>query len=155
MSDQAPDEIHDGESLLHISVIFMMVVMKRYGFFIIAVNPGKCDRGPAQVTADIFEYGVRVTFFRLCINIKSMFIVSVTGGFGFFKRRADAFFHFIEQRGAESIPQIGIVKMGNILPKAVIGKAAFADKAVDSIHYDKQVIMTNSPLKYSCDAVSF
>lgn len=131
MPDQAPDEIQDGESLLYIGVIFMTVVMERYGFSIIAVNPGKSDRGSAQVTADIFDYGIRVTFFGLCVNIKPVFIVSVTEGFGLFKRRADAPLQLIEQGSAESIAQIGIVKMGNILPEAVVGKAAFGDKTVD------------------------
>ena len=83
MPDQAPDEIQDGEGLLHISVVFMTVVMKRYGFSIITVDPGKRDRGPAQVTADIFNNGIGVTFFWLCINIKPMFIVPVTECLGF------------------------------------------------------------------------
>lgn len=131
MPDQAPDKIQDGEGLLHIGIIFMTVVMKRYGFSIIAVNPGKSDRGSAQVTADIFDYSIGVTFFWLCINIKPMFIVPVTECFGLFKRRTDAHLQFVEQGSAESIAQIRIVKMGNILPEAVVGKAAFGDKAVD------------------------
>lgn len=131
MPDQAPDKIHDGESLLHISVVFMAVVMKCHSFSIITVDSGKSDRGSAQVTADVSDNGIGVTFFGFCINVKPMFVVPVTECFDLFKRGTDAQFHLIEQSSTESITQISIVKMGNILPEAVIGKAAFGDKAVD------------------------
>ncbi len=54
-------------------------------FTSVSVNAGSGNYGPAKISANILHIRFRITFIRLCINIKPMFIVSVTDSFCFFK----------------------------------------------------------------------
>lgn len=58
-------------------------------------------------------------------------MLPVTTGFGLFEGRADPGFHFIKKRSTESITEIGVIKVFNMAPEAVITETAFGDKAVD------------------------
>ena len=66
-----------------------------------------------------------------CINIETVFVVGVTGRFYFLKGRAYDCFHFVQECCAESITEIGIIKITYIFPKAIIAVAAFCEEAVD------------------------
>lgn len=52
-------------------------------------------------------------------------------GFGLFERRSNAFFHFVEEGGLESVVQKGIIEMFHIAPERVIREAALGNKAMD------------------------
>lgn len=104
MADQAFDEIDSWNRFLDILVILVPVIVKSNRLSVIAVNPGGGDGRAAEVTADIFYNGLRITFVGFGINIKTVFVVGITGSFDFFKRGADSCFHCIKKSSAESIP---------------------------------------------------
>ena len=131
MLNQTSDEIHNREGFLHILIIFMPVVMKGDKITVIAVDPGSSNDRAAKITAHIFENGFRVAFIRFGINIKTMLMFTVTAGLDGFEGGSDALFHFIEERGTESIAEEIVVKMFDITPKAVIGVAALGNETVD------------------------
>lgn len=68
------------------------------------INTGGGYDGSAKIVADVFSNDLRVTFIRFCMDIKTIFMVSVDGGFYRFERRADAAFRFIQKSGLERIP---------------------------------------------------
>ena len=131
MADEAFDEIHGRDSLLHISPIFMAVIMEGDKVTVIAVNTGSGDDRAAKIAADIFNDRFRAADIRLCINIEAMLVIRVTAGLDFFKRRANLRFHFIKKSGAESIAEESIVEMAHMTPEAVITVTAFGKEAVD------------------------
>ena len=55
----------------------------------------------------------------------------VTKRLGLFERRTDFGIHFIQQSGAESIAEEGIVEVAGIAPETMITVAAFRNQAVD------------------------
>lgn len=103
MTNQAFDEIDSGKRFLDILVILMTVIVKNNRLSVIAVNPGGGDGRAAEVTVDIFYSGLKITFVGFGINIKTVFVVGITGSFDFFKRGADSCFHCIKKSSAESI----------------------------------------------------
>ena len=105
--------------------------MESNGISIIPVNPGGSDNGSAKVASNVFHNDIRITKIRFGMDIKSLFMLSVTLGFHFFERRTDPVFEFIEQSGAESITEIVIVEMFDMTPEAVITVTAFRKKTVD------------------------
>lgn len=84
MADQAFDEIDSWNRFLDILVILMTVIVKSNGLSVIAVNSGGGDGRATEVTADIFYNGLRITFVGLGIDIKTVFVVGITGSFDFF-----------------------------------------------------------------------
>ena len=79
----------------------------------------------------VFYYSFRITDIRFCKDIEAIFVIRITFGFNFFKRRTNYGFHFIEECGAESITQIGIAENFNLPPDAIITIPAFGNEAVD------------------------
>lgn len=98
---------------------------------VIAVNSGGGNDRVSKITADIFENGFRVTFIRLGVNIKAMFMFTVTADLDRFKGGSETLFHFIKKSGTESIAEEAVIIMFDITPKAVIAKAAFGNETVD------------------------
>ncbi len=131
MTDKTPYELHDREGLFHIGVILVAVVMEGDKVAIIAVNPGCGDNGAPQIAPNIFYGGFGVAFIRLGIDIETVFVFPVTAGFHLFEGRAEFFPHFIQQGGAESIAEVGIVEVIDLAPETVIAIAAFRNQAVD------------------------
>lgn len=128
---KALNKVHNRKSFFHILVIFVSVVMKGYKVTVIVVNSGGGNDRASKITADIFENGLRVTFIRLGINIKAVFMFPVTAGLDRFKGGPEAHFHFIKKSGTESIAEEVVIKMFDITPKAVIAVAAFGNETVD------------------------
>ncbi len=95
MLDQKLYKIQHGKSFFHIGVIFMFVIMESHILAIIGINSGRSDRGAPKIPADIFYHSIRITKVWFCINIESLFILTVDGAFHFFKRGTDLLFHFI------------------------------------------------------------
>lgn len=85
MPDELLDKFNSRESLFYIGIIFMAVVMESNILPVIMINAGGGNNRPAKVSADIFDNDIRVTFVRLGINIKPVFIFLVTEGFCFLK----------------------------------------------------------------------
>lgn len=128
---KALNKVHNRKSFFHILVIFVSVVMKGYKVTVIVVNSGGGNDRASKITADIFENGLRVTFIRLGVNIKAVFMFPVTAGLDRFKGGSEAHFHFIKKSGTESIAEEVVIKMFDITPKAVIAVAAFGNETVD------------------------
>lgn len=105
--------------------------MESNGISIIPVNSGGSDNRSAKVASNVFRNDFRITKIGFGIDIKSLFMLSVTLGFHFFERRTDAVLQFIEQSGTESITKIVIVEMFDMTPEAVITVTAFRKKTVD------------------------
>lgn len=103
MPDETLNKFNGRECFLYISTVFMAVVMKSDILPVIMVNAGGCNYGPAKISADIFDNGIRVTFVRFCEDIETIFILLVAECFRFFKGRTDFSFHFIKKYSAESI----------------------------------------------------
>ena len=78
MSDETFYEFHNRKSFFDIGVIFVSVVMEGNKVTNIAVNLGRGDNGPPQITPNVFYGGFRITFIRLCIDIKTVFVFLVS-----------------------------------------------------------------------------
>ena len=131
MADKTLYELHNRKGFFNIGVIFVAVVMEGDKVAIIAVNPGCGDNGAPQIASNVFYGGFGVAFIRLGIDIETVFVFPVTAGFHLFEGRAEFFPHFIQQGGAESIAEVGIVEVIDLAPETVIAIAAFGNQAVD------------------------
>lgn len=131
MLDKEGNKVHDRESFFHIGIILVFVVVESHVTAIVRINTGGGNNRPAKVTADVFYDSVRVTEIWFGIDIETIFIFFVNGGFGLFKRRADTRFQLIQESGLESLPEIGIVEIFHNPPEAVIRETAFGKKTVD------------------------
>ena len=78
MPDKALYELHNRKGFFRIGVIFVSVVMEGNKVTNIAVNLGRGDNGPPQITPNVFYGGFRITFIRLCIDIKTVFVFLVS-----------------------------------------------------------------------------
>ena len=72
-----------------------------------------------------------VFFFLFGVDIKAVFIFFVNGNLCFFKGRANAFFQFVQKSSLESFAEIGVVKVVNNSPEAVIGETTLGKKTMD------------------------
>lgn len=129
--DEAFDELHDGNGLLHVLVILVAVVVEGDGVAVILVNPRGGDDGTAKVTADVLDDRFRVTLVGLGIHVEAVLVFPVAAGFHLLERRADFGLHFIEQGGAGGISKVGVVEVPDVAPEPVVTVTAFRDEAVD------------------------
>ena len=109
----------------------MTVVVEGDKVAVVLVNPGSGNDGTAKITANILCNDFRITFIRLGINIESVFVLFVAGGFDFFEGRAKLGFHLIQESSAKSVTEIGVVKMFHITPEAIITVSTFRDETVN------------------------
>lgn len=107
MTDQTLYKFHDRDSLFHILIIFMAIVMEGNEVSIIVVNAGSSDHR----AADIFDSSFRVTVIGFGIDIEAVFVFPVAASLHLFKRRADLSLQFIQESSTESVAQISIVEM--------------------------------------------
>lgn len=131
VADKSFDEVHGGDGLLNEFIIFVAVVMKRHEFTIIAVDSGGSDDRAAKIAADVFHNSMGITDIGFCINVESLFMITIASRFDFFKRRTESGFQFVQESGPEGIAEISVVEMGNITPEAIIAEATFRKQAVD------------------------
>lgn len=89
MLDEEGNKVHDRESFFHIGIILVFIVVKSHMIAIVRINAGGGNNRASKVTADIFYDSVRVAEIRFGIDIETVFIFFVNGGFGLFKRRTD------------------------------------------------------------------
>ena len=125
------DKINGRNSFLYKGIIFVFVVMKSYIFAIIGINSGKCNDRAPQITADIFDNGIRVTEIGFGINIKTILIFFVDFRFSSFERGTKVFFEFVQKNSLERFSQIGVIKIFDITPESIVRISAFSEKAVD------------------------
>ena len=92
MPDETLNKFNGRECFLYISTVFMAVVMKSDILPVIMVNAGGCNYGPAKISADIFDNGIRVTFVRFCVDIETIF-------------RVRAMAYFVPQEGQKRLWQ--------------------------------------------------
>ena len=131
MLDEKGNEIHYRNSFFHIRIIFVFIVMESHIFPIVRIDAGSGNDGTAKVAADVFYDSISVAEIGLGINIETVFILFVNGGFGFLKGRADTGFEFVKESGLEGFTQISVAEMFNNFPETVIGEAALRKEAVD------------------------
>ena len=101
VTDETFYEIHDRQSLLHILVVFVTVIVESNGISVIPVNPGCGNNESAKIAADVFGDCFWITKIRFGIDIEAVFVLAVTFRFYFFKGRTNPVFQFIiaEQYG--------------------------------------------------------
>ena len=133
VTDQALDEIQDGNSFLHIFIIFMAVVVERDSVTVVLVDTGCSDNRPSEITAYILGHCLGITFIRLGVHIEAVLMIFIAGSLYLFKRRTKVSFHFVEKSSAEGIAKERVIKMLYISPEAVITVAAFGDQAMDMV----------------------
>ena len=95
MLNEQFNEINGRKGPLNERVVFMLIVMESHHLPIVGINPGKSNDRAAKITADIFNNGFWVAKIGLGINVESISVPMVNGGFHLFKRGTDAFFQFI------------------------------------------------------------
>ena len=123
--DEPGNEFHGRDRLLDIFLILVAVVVKRDKAAIVPVDPGSCNDRASQIPPDIFDYGSGVAFIRFGINIKAFFVIVVTGSLRPFEGGADYRFHLIKECRTEGVAEVGIAKVIDITPKAIVAVAAF------------------------------
>lgn len=131
VTDEPFYEIHDRQSLLHILVVFVAVIVESNGIPIIPVNPGCGYDGSAKIAADVFSHYFGIAEIRFGIDIEPMFMLGVTFRFYFFERRSNPVFQFIEKSSTESVAEIVVVKVFYMTPESIITVAAFGKEAVN------------------------
>ena len=79
VTDQALDEIQDGNSFLHIFIIFMAVVVERDSVTVVLVDTGCSDNRPSEITAYILGHCLGITFIRLGVHIEAVLMIFIAG----------------------------------------------------------------------------
>mgnify|MGYP004466579979 CR=1 FL=1 len=87
MADQTFDKFHGRNSFKDEFIILVTIVVKSDQAIFIFINTGSSNDRTTEITADIFNNSIRVTFVRLGIYIEAMFMIAVTVGFNLFERR--------------------------------------------------------------------
>ena len=131
MLDETVYEIECGDGFHDQAVIFMAVIVEGDHITVIMINAGSGNDGSAEIASDIFSHSPGVTFIGFCVNIKTVFVVSVDRGFDLFERRSDLRFQFIEECSLEGVPHEAVVEVGVCAPETVVSDTAFRDKTVD------------------------
>lgn len=109
----------------------MAVIVKGYIFTVVRVDAAESDDRPSEISADIFYDSNRVTEIRLCIHVESIFVFSVNMRFHFFKRRAEASFHFIKKSCLKGFAKQCEIEMVDVTPETVIGEAALGNQTMN------------------------
>ena len=131
MLDEPANEIKGWDGLHDQFVIPMTVIVKGDHVTIIFVNAGSGDDRAAKIAPNVFGNNFWVTLIRFGMDIETVFVVPIDGGFHLFEVRSDLVLKFIEQSGLESIPQKMVVEMGLGAPMPTIADTALRDEAVD------------------------
>lgn len=131
VTDEAFDEIYGRDSFLYIFFILMAVVMKSDHFTVIFINAGSSYDRTSEITPDIFDYILGVTFVWFCVNIETEFMFKITFHFYFFKGNSKFGFQFIKKCSAKSITQVSVVKMFYMTLKAIVTVSAFGNQTVN------------------------
>ncbi len=131
MLDKQGNKVHGRERFFHVGIVFVFIVVEGHIFPIIGIDAGGSNNRAAEITADVFYNRVSVAEIWFGIDIETIFIFFVNGGFCFFERRTDTVFQFIQEGGLERFAEISIVEMFYNFPEAVIREGAFGKKAMD------------------------
>ena len=129
--DKQGDKVHYRDRFFDVGIVFVFIVVEGHIFPVIGIDAGGGNNRAAEITADVFYNSVSVTEIWFCIDIKTIFIFFVNSSFRFFERRTDTFFKFIQKCSLEGFTEIGVIKMLNNFPEAVIGESAFGKKTMD------------------------
>jgi len=129
--DKQGDKVHYRDCFFDVGIVFMLIVVEGHIFPIIGINAGGGNNRAAEITADVIYNSVSVTEIWLCIDIKTVFIFFVNSSLRFFERGTDTPFQFIQKCSLESFTEIGVIKVLNNPPEAVIGESAFGKETVD------------------------
>lgn len=131
MLDETVYKIECGDCFNDQFVIFMAVIVECDHITVIMVNAGSGNDGPAEIASDIFSHSPGITFIGFCVNIETVFMVSVDGCLGLLKIGADPVFQFIEECSLEGVPHEAVVEVGVCAPETVVSDTALRDKTVD------------------------
>ena len=85
MANQPFDEINSREGFFYVFIILMTIVMEGNGMSIVVIDSGSRNNGTSKITTDVFHNSGRVAKIWLRINIKPLFMFTVTKGFDFFE----------------------------------------------------------------------
>ena len=131
MADEAANKFHSRDGFLYIGAIFVPVVMECDIFPVIVIDTGGGNHRPAKAAPNVFDNFFRVTFVWFCIDIKTMFIVTIAQSLCFFEGWAEFTLHFIKESSTEGIAQESVVKIVHIFPETAVTQSAFGQQAVD------------------------
>ncbi len=129
--DKQGNKVHYGKRFFHIGIVFVFIIVEGHVFSIIGINAGSGNNGTTEVTADVFYNRVSVTEIWLCIDIKTVFIFFVNTSLRFFERRTNTLFQLIQKSSLKSLAKIGIVKVLNNPPEAVIREPTLSKETMD------------------------
>lgn len=133
VSDEPFDKVHGRDGFMDKAVILVSVVMKgnSVGSLVIGVNAGSSNNGTAEVTANVFEDGGRITFVAFGVNVEAVFGVAVNGGFQVLEFRREPFLEKIQENSLEGLAEESIVEVRDGTPEAEFIDGTFGDKAVN------------------------
>ena len=86
MWDKTFYKSHNRQSLLHILVVFVTVIVGRNVISIVLINSRCSNDRSTKITSNIFSNYFRVTKIGFGINVEPMFMLTVAFGFYFFER---------------------------------------------------------------------
>ena len=125
------NKVHYRNVFFHIGIIFVLIIVEGHVFTIIGIDAGGGNNGATEVAANVFHYSVSIAEIRFGIDIESIFIFFVNSRFRFLERWTDTLFQIIEKNCLESFTKIGVIKVLNHSPEAVIREVAFGKKTMD------------------------
>ena len=129
--DKQGNKVHYRNRFFYVRIIFVFIIVEGHVFPIIGINSRSGNNRATKVTADVFYNSVSITEIWFSIHIKTIFIFFVDGSFAFFEGRTDTQFQLIEKSGLKSFTKIGVIKVLNNSPEAVIGEAALGKETMD------------------------
>lgn len=83
--DKGLNEADDRESELHISIVFVAVIVEGDRLSVIAINALQSDYGTSKVSADIFYNRICIAEIGFCIDVETVFIFAVDACLRFLK----------------------------------------------------------------------
>lgn len=81
MLDENRNEIQNRDGFFHIRIILVLIVVESHIFPIVGINAGGGNDRPPKVAADTFDNSIGITEIWFGIDIETVFILFVNGGF--------------------------------------------------------------------------
>ena len=117
MANKLFHKFGNGNRFINKLVVLVSVVMKGYKVTVILIDSGGSDDRTTEITTDIFDNLVVITFVWFGINVEAVRVVSVACGFESFEGLTETVFQKVQKNSLKSVTKKGVVEM-SFFPKS-------------------------------------
>ena len=104
-------EIQYGNGFINKFVVLVSVVVKSNRITIVLVNAGSSNNRSSKISANVFSDNGRIAEVWFCIDIETVFLITVNRSFDFFERVTDTGMHFVKKCSLKRFPEKLIIKV--------------------------------------------